>query len=90
MFEPRAGVCSRPAGVTGNVELKMEPVTKTALALAAMELTAVWPEPTKVRKTRLSCESSLATKEFVELSAAAGKGTPEVPLRAPLVLVPVM
>jgi hypothetical protein len=43
-----------------------------------------------VRNTRLSRESSLATKEFVELSAGVGKGTFEVPLRAPLLLVPVM
>jgi hypothetical protein len=41
VLEPLPGVCCRPAGVTRRVELKMEPVMKTALLFAAMELAAV-------------------------------------------------
>ena len=55
-----------------------------------MEAAAILPLPAKVRKRRLRLGSNLATKEFVEVPAGAGKAAPVVAEREPEVVVPVM
>ena len=85
-----AGVWMIAEAVTGRVAEKMLPVMNTEFAVAAMELTAMWPVPVKVRKRRFRPGSNFATKELVEVPVGVGKAAPAVDVSAPEVVVPAM
>jgi hypothetical protein len=87
---PVAGAGMIALGVTGSVAVKMLPVMKTELEVAAMAVTAMRSLPVKVTKRGFKLASNLAMKELIAVPVRMGKAAPEVAVRALEVVVPVM